>query len=132
MIQSSIIIATESRNEIVNWPLVGAEALKNTTGITRCRMIFSKDGLADVTIDSNNLPLAFNFTGQRVINGKLTQVMRWRPGMIVQGYFTDFVVWTGRVFLYDSTHADGAYFGEFLMRTGVPANVPDYDSPAWF
>lgn len=116
MIQSTPIKAVTGRDDAVIWPIVADGRLTSPSGITRMVIVFSKDGYEDVTVDSDDVPAAYDFAYVSTVRGRAVSGIRWLPGLAIQSVFPASGPWKGRVYLWDAlTDHEGVYHGTFVL-----------------
>lgn len=120
LIQSTPVRAVMGRDDAVIWPVVNAGEPLDVTGITRMLLICEKDGEDEVTLDSQMVPAAYDFTAATVVGGKLVNATEWIPGIAIGSSFTESGLWKCKVYLFDGVHAEGVYHGTFMLDVEIP------------
>lgn len=119
MIQGSTVRAVKGRDDVVVWQITSSSQLTSPSAVTRCVIICKKDGESDVTIDSSQVPLAFEYLTSDVVGGRAVFSLKWIPGIAIGEQFQESGNWNCSVFLYDVAHAAGVLYGNFSLMVKV-------------
>lgn len=115
MIQAVAVSAIPGRDDVVTWPYLSGIQVQASSAVRRMLIVCSRDGFADVRIDSNNVPSAYSFAEAYVVRGMSTLALAWQPGNAIGTLFDQSGRWLARAFLFDDVHVNGIPFGRFYL-----------------
>lgn len=108
----------KSRDNTISLAIEQGDELLSASNVTRCRLVFKRDGQANINVDSatGGQAGAFDFGQNEIVRGQNTRLLVLKLGALATSIPIPDGLYEIDVYLYDVVNTNGAFFDTLVAR----------------